>query len=235
MARSSNPFQAAFRPAVLHAPGRPPVQLEYAGPPLDLDSAFGRSGPLLLEIGPGRGDFLLANAAARPRWRLLGLEMSRTRALSLGRKLLRRGLGNVLVLNAVAELALSGLLPAATARELHIHFPDPWPKKRHRKRRLLGAAGARRLIEALAPGGLLCFMTDHEEYALEALGCIEALGLLRNLAGPGRFAARPDEPLSYYQELCLDEGRPIHYVRMQRPDPAAAARGDAATIDLARF
>jgi tRNA (guanine-N7-)-methyltransferase len=228
-----NPYQVALWPAGLYRRGALAELREYGQPPFDLAREFGRAAPTLLEIGPGRGHFLLETAAARPDWSLLGLEISRKRSDSLTRRALRQGLDNVLVLNAVAEMALGSLLGTGFARELHIHFPDPWPKKRHHKRRLLGPAVAPRLLAALEPGGLLCVMTDHEDYALEALQSLEALGTLRNLAGPGRFAPRPDEPTTFYQRLSLDEGRSIHYLRMVRPGPEAQPGQAVVTIDLA--
>jgi tRNA (guanine-N7-)-methyltransferase len=142
--------------------------------------------------------------------------MSRKRSQSVSARAARQGLHNVLVLNAVAELALGTLLGAGCADEVHVHFPDPWPKKRHHKRRLLGPGVAPRLIEVLAGGALLCAMTDHEDYALEALQALEAHGGLRNLAGPGRFAPVPDEPQSYYLDLALQAGRAVHVLRFQR-------------------
>ena len=222
MARSSNPFQAARRPPVLFQPGlEPRVHESEAGPTYALEIEFGRGAPLLFEIGSGRGDFLLAMAAERPAWNVLGLEMSRPRCEGLVRKAERMGLGNVLVLNAVAELAVTEFLPAACAQELHIHFPDPWPKKRHHKRRLLGPAVVPGLIRVLAPGALLCVMTDHAEYAADALAALDASPNLLNLAGAGQFSSRPDEPLTYYQEISLSQGGTVHYIRMTRSEDRA--------------
>jgi tRNA (guanine-N7-)-methyltransferase len=215
-----NPFQAALWPAGLYRGGELVSTHAYADAALPLAEVFGREAPLLLEIGPGRGHFLIELALARPDWNVLGLEMSRKRCQSLAAKALRAGAGNVAVLNGIAELALGGLLPPGCAHELHVHFPDPWPKKRHHKRRMLGAAIVPRLVETLCPGGLLCAMTDHAEYAAEALQALETDRRLRNLAGAGQFASRPDEPGTYYHQLSVAAGRPIHYMRMQRTSAA---------------
>lgn len=221
MARSSNPFQAARRPPILFRPGSPPYVRESEAEAYELEVEFGREAPLLFEIGSGRGDFLLETAAQRPEWNVLGLEMSRPRCEGLTRKAERMRLTNVLVLNAVAETAVAQLLPAACASEVHIHFPDPWPKKRHHKRRLLGAAVVPGLVRILAPGALLCVMTDHAEYAADALAALDGTPELRNLAGTGQFSDRPDEPLTYYQEISLSQGGTVHYIRMTRNEDRA--------------
>jgi tRNA (guanine-N7-)-methyltransferase len=222
MARSSNPFQAARRPPILFRPGHAPLVGDIEGQTYLLDVEFGRHAPLLFEIGSGRGDFLLETARTRPDWNLLGLEMSRPRSEGISRKAERLQLGNVLVLNAVAELALTELLPSGSASEIHVHFPDPWPKKRHHKRRLLAPAVVPGLVRVLAPGGLICVMTDHAEYAADALAALDATSELTNVAGQGRYSERPDEPLTYYQELSLAQGSTVHYIRMRRRDDSRA-------------
>jgi tRNA (guanine-N7-)-methyltransferase len=227
MSRSRNPFQAALFPAELYRAGELAATLPYDSGRLDLGHWFGRQAPLLVEIGSGRGDFLLQTASERPAWDLLALEMVRDRSRSLSANAARLGLTNVLALNAVAELALESLLPPRSASELHVHFPDPWPKKRHHKRRLLGAPVVPALVELMAEGALLCVMTDHGGYAQDALAALEAHPDLGNLAGPGRFAPRPEEPITYYQQLALAQGHPVHYIRMQRstcPDVEVGVR-----------
>jgi len=126
---------------------------------------FGRQAPLGLEIGFGMGQALLDWAAARPDWNLLGLEIYApgTGALLLGIE--RLGLTHLRALEVPAEVALGdGLLPASLD-EVRVFFPDPWPKARHHKRRLIQPAFAALLAERLRPGGRLWLATDWAPYA----------------------------------------------------------------------
>lgn len=129
------------------------------------ESIFGRHAPLGLEIGFGMGQALLEWATARPDWNLLGLEIYApgTGALLLGIE--RLGLANLRALEVHAEVALQeGLLPASLD-EVRIFFPDPWPKARHHKRRLIQPAFVALLAERLRPGGRLWLATDWAPYA----------------------------------------------------------------------
>jgi len=139
--------------------------LEPGVAPLDLDAAFGRDAPVGLEIGFGMGQALLAWAERRPDWNLLGLEIYQPGigALLLGVERLR--LENVRVMEAAAEGVLEHRLGPASLDEVRIFFPDPWPKKRHHKRRLIQPAFVALLAERLRPGGLLWLATDWMPYA----------------------------------------------------------------------
>lgn len=132
---------------------------------LDLDAAFGRSAPVGLEIGFGMGQALLAWAERRPDWNLLGLEIYQPGigALLLGVE--RLLLENVRAMEAAAEVVLEHRLGPASLDEVRIFFPDPWPKKRHFKRRLIQPAFVALLAERLRPGGLLWLATDWMPYA----------------------------------------------------------------------
>ena len=137
-------------------------------PPLDPCAAFGRTGPLLVEIGSGNGAFLVAQARAHPERLHLGVEVYPP---GLGHTLLeieRHGLTNVRLLADDALAAVAALLPSASTERLVVLFPDPWPKKRHRKRRLLLRPGfLEGAARVLVPGGLMVLMTDAADYAEE--------------------------------------------------------------------
>ena len=137
------------------------------------NDVFGRAGPLLVEIGFGMGDALAAFAAAHEDWNCLGIEVYRPGigALMLGCE--REGLDNVRIVEAEAMTVLRRHA-AASIHRIHVFFPDPWPKKRHHKRRLVNADFAQEASRCLVPGGTLALATDWREYADEMLLTLEA-------------------------------------------------------------
>ncbi|MGO9802404.1 MAG: tRNA (guanosine(46)-N7)-methyltransferase TrmB [Steroidobacteraceae bacterium] len=160
---------------------------------LDLERLFARTAPRTLEIGFGNGENLVALAAAHPQRDYLGIEVHRP---GVGRLLLaleERQLHNVRLICRDAVEVLERQLPAASLEEILILFPDPWPKKRHHKRRLIQPPFAALLARALAAGGLLRLATDWQPYALEMLEVLGATAELTSLAPGGGFVARPAE------------------------------------------
>ena len=151
----------------------PPEQLRQAGllldaavarRAMDLPGIFGNRRPVEIEIGSGKGAFLLRRAAARPEINLLGIEWVRTYALYAADRAFRAGLGNVRLLCADAEQVIKAALSDQSVWRLHIYFPDPWPKRRQQRRRLIKpdfAAHARRVLRL---GGWLGVVTDHADY-----------------------------------------------------------------------
>lgn len=163
------------------------IDLPEAGR-LDLDRAFGRRAPRTLEIGFGMGDALLELASAHPERDFIGVEVYPP---GIGRFLLRleqRGLGNVRVICADAVQVLDRHLPAGSLSQLLVLFPDPWPKKRHHKRRLINDAFLALAARVLAPGGQLHIATDWADYA-QAIG--EALAASPDFSPETTPAARP--------------------------------------------
>ena len=139
--------------------------LDAAGAAFDSRVAFGRDAPLGLEIGFGMGQALLDWAERAPDWNLLGLEIYAPGVGSLLLGLAERNLGNVRAIEAPAEVVLDRYLAATLLDEVRIFFPDPWPKARHHKRRLIQTAFVAALAERLRPGGILWLATDWAPYA----------------------------------------------------------------------
>lgn len=159
----------------------------------DLDAVFGRRARRIAEIGFGNGDNLLALAASRPDKDFLGIEVHRP---GVGRLLLQldeRALGNVRVICRDAVEVLERYLGRASLDEILILFPDPWPKKRHHKRRLIQPSFVALAAERLTAGGALRLATDWEPYAAEMLATLSAEPRLRNIAADGGFIPRPSE------------------------------------------
>ncbi|HUL19656.1 MAG TPA: tRNA (guanosine(46)-N7)-methyltransferase TrmB [Steroidobacteraceae bacterium] len=171
----------------------PKYGLEFTAQPLDLRALYARSAPCTIEIGFGNGDNLLRLAATHPERDFLGIEVHRA---GIGRLLLAleaQQLRNVRIVCHDAVEVLGAQVPAVSVQEILILFPDPWPKKRHHKRRLLQAPFVALAASRLAPGGQLRLATDWEPYAQHMLETLNACAALENLAPDGRFVPRPAE------------------------------------------
>ncbi len=158
-------------------PGTPlPLLLTPASiaDPLPLDAAFGRAAPLEVDVGCGKGRFLLARARAFPHVNFLGVDRMIARLHKIDRRATGEGIANVRLLRVEAAHAIHHLLPPASVRTFYIFFPDPWPKRRHHERRLIGDAVLADLARALEPGGRLHFATDHADYFAAAVKRLRA-------------------------------------------------------------
>ena len=171
----------------------PKYGVEFAPQPLSAHGLFGRDAPRTLEIGFGNGEHLLALATAHPQRDFLGVEVHRP---GIGRLLLgleKAALGNVRLICHDAVEVLEQQIPRGFLDELLILFPDPWPKKRHHKRRLIQGPFTALAAARLAPSGVLRLATDWEPYALEMLEVLTHTAGLQNLSEYGGFMARPSE------------------------------------------
>jgi len=176
-----------------------------------------RAGALELEIGSGHGGFALAFARARPDRALVAIEQRRKFAADLAAKAARRGLENLIAIHGDARLLAPRLFRAGSLAAIHVHFPDPWWKRRHQRRRLVDDGMSLLLLRLLAPDGLLDFRTDVERYAREAIVRLEEVGFV-NEAGAGRFAARAEDDIpSTREKRYLTSGEPVWRLRLRRP------------------
>jgi len=169
----------------------PKYGVQFAPAPLDLAQLFGRAAPCTVEIGFGNGENLERLAADNPQRNYLGIEVHRA---GIGRLLLAleaAHLTNVRIIAHDAVEVLGAQLPEASLDELLILFPDPWPKKRHHKRRLVQTAFVALAASRLTRAAVLHVATDWEPYAQEMLATLAAEQRLENLASDGGFVARP--------------------------------------------
>lgn len=171
----------------------PKYGVEFSPATLDLDALFGRCAPRMLEIGFGAGEALLEYAAAHPEVDCIGIEVHRP---GVGHLLLGVEAANLRNLRVIChdavEVLQQQLAPASIALA-HIFFPDPWPKKRHHKRRLIQAPFVELLAKAIAPGGTLRLATDWEQYAQHMREVIDASPTFANVAAESGFVARTAE------------------------------------------
>jgi tRNA (guanine-N7-)-methyltransferase len=171
------------------------------GERLDLRALFGNAGPVYLEIGFGNGECLAAMAERRPDRNYLGVEVHAPGVGHLLLEIERLGLANVRILRRDAVELLESGLSAGSLAGVYLFFPDPWPKKRHHKRRILNPAFVSLLVRVIRPGGIFHAATDWEPYARQMLAVLESAGrLFVNEAGAGAFAPRPeDRPLTKFE------------------------------------
>lgn len=171
----------------------PRYGIDYARTPLDPTAAFGRRGPVVLEIGPGMGETTAAIAASHPELDFLAVEVYPAGIGALLARIDALQLANVRVIAHDAYEVVRDMLAPESLAGVHVFFPDPWPKKRHHKRRLIQPEFVRLLASRIAPGGCLHCATDWQDYAVQMLDVLSREPRLRNLhAG---YAPAPCNPL----------------------------------------
>lgn len=184
---------------------------------IDVAKAFGREAPLCVEIGFGTGDHLAASAQGRPDWNFLGIEVHRPGVGRLLQTVEQREISNVRVACHDAVEVLRDCLPAGIVDEIVIFFPDPWPKKKHHKRRLIQAEFAELLARVLRPGGRLRLATDWKDYSDHMLEVLNAAAEFANAAADGRFVPRPeDRPLTRFENRGLRLGHEVFDLEYRR-------------------
>jgi tRNA (guanine-N7-)-methyltransferase len=186
--------------------------------PLDFDSWFGRSAPVLLEIGSGMGETTSQLVAAAPELNYVAVEVYKP---GLAQLLLRGehlgGLDNLRVLRGDAVDLLTDHIAPASLHGVRIFFPDPWPKKKHHKRRLVQPEFVALLASRLEPGGVLHLATDWEHYAEQMLEVCSGERLLTNVYDG--WAPRPDwRPVTKFEQRAVNEDRVSHDLMFRRND-----------------
>ena len=178
--------------------GMPKWGIEYRPELLDLNQAFGRDAPKILEIGFGMGGATAEIAANLPQNDYLGVEVHSPGVGNLFKLIEEKQLSNLRLLRHDAVEVIDNMLADGCLDGVHIFFPDPWHKKRHNKRRLIQAPLIEKLVKKLKPGGYLHAATDWEDYAIQILEVFNGNAELQNTAEA--YAPRPDyRPLTKFE------------------------------------
>lgn len=182
--------------------------ISYRPERLDLDHAFERSAPTILEIGFGMGETTEQIALARPQDNFLGVEVFNAGVGALLKRIESSALQNIRIIQHDAVEVLRDMIAPNSLAGVHIYFPDPWPKKRHHKRRLIQPPLIELLSSRMAPGAYLHCATDWEHYALQMLEVLSAEASLANTAE--NFAPRPDfRPLTKFENRGIRLGHGV--------------------------
>ena len=193
----------------------PRFGVPFASKPLDFAALFGRRAPVVLEIGCGMGETTAVIAAAHPERDFLGVEVHAPGVGGLLKRIDEAKLSNVRIVRHDAVEVVDSMIPPESLAGIHVFFPDPWPKKRHHKRRLLKPAFVHALALRLARGGYLHAATDWEDYANEMLATFAAEPLLANTAAA--FAERPAwRPQTKFEARGMKLGHAVHDVLFTR-------------------
>jgi tRNA (guanine-N7-)-methyltransferase len=189
----------------------PELGVEVDGCPLDPAALFGRVAPLVVEVGFGMGEATAEMAAAQPDHDVLAVDVHTPGQGNLLRLVERRRLTNVRVADGDARVLLAQMLPADSLAVVRVFFPDPWPKTRHAKRRLLTPGFAALVADRLVDGGTLHLATDMAAYAEEARQVVAATPALALTDPPWRATTR-------FERRGGRQGRPAHEVAARRTD-----------------
>jgi tRNA (guanine-N7-)-methyltransferase len=189
--------------------------IQFRDSVLDPAAIFGRRAPFVLEIGSGMGETTVAIAEAHPDTDFLAVEVHAPGVGSLLRKIDSLGLGNLRVVRHDALEVLARMIADDSLAAIHLFFPDPWPKKRHHKRRLVQPKFVALAARKLAPRGILHAATDWPDYAEQMLAMLSAEPLLENAANG--YAARPaHRPLTKFEHRGLKLGHPVRDLIFRR-------------------
>ncbi len=195
--------------------GMPRWGIPYRPAALDLDAVFARAAPKILEIGCGMGETTATIAAAHPQNDYLGIEVHTPGVGSLLKEIATRELSNLRVIQHDAVEVVRDMIAPGSLAGIHIFFPDPWPKKRQQKRRLIQPEFVRLLATRLAPNGYLHCATDWEDYARQMLEVLSNESLLLNM-GNGVTPRPPYRPQTKFESRGLQLGHGVWDVVFRR-------------------
>ncbi len=190
------------------------IYLPTLASPADWTVLFGNPNPVELEIGTGRGRFLIDAAEKHPDVNFLGIEVSLKWMRVAKGRIEGAGLTNIRLARTEAAHFLDRYVPSGSLRAVHCYFPDPWPKRRHAKRRLFRQEMGHRFARCLAPGGRVLVATDRDDYFNQILWVLEEETSLRRLL-TGTVSSHT-LPRTHFEEKYLAEGRSIQTAEFHR-------------------
>jgi tRNA (guanine-N7-)-methyltransferase len=188
------------------------LDVETLPKPLNWAEVFGNAHPVEMEIGMGKGTFLVEQAKARPDVNFFGVEYARWFWRYASDRLRRNGCNNARTVRAEANFFLNEFVPDASLAVLHIYFPDPWPKKRHHKRRLIQAPFMKQVLRVLMSGGRLQVVTDHQDYYEQIEQVVRGSEMrIIDYARPGSAGAGEFVGTNFERKYAR-EGRPFYAI-----------------------
>lgn len=182
------------------------------------DEVFQSSDPLRIEIGVGNSKFLIEVAQRAPHFQYLGFEYCKRRVLKFLKKVRQAELDTIRMLQVEATRVLGEIIGPGSVDHFYVNHPDPWPKRRHAKHRLIRTENVRVFHRLLRPGGGISARTDSPAYAQQMLEVFESEPGLESLSSPGHFANRPLEPYrTPFEEKFRAQGKRIYYLEYRTP------------------
>src|SRR6202161_2537683 len=178
---------------------------------IDPPAMFGRRAPVEIEIGAGKGEFIIERAAESPEPRFIAVELSSTITRVLAVRCGRAGLDNLRVVRMDARTLVNLMLPDASVAAFHIYYPDPWPQERHIKHRLFTPTLAASLFRTVEPGAITYVATDVREYAGEIFPMMLAAGFIRAVE------AAPGAERTGFARKYVAAGKPVYSASFRRP------------------
>ena len=194
-----------------------PETFAYETKPINFAAVFGNANPVEIEIGSGKGTFLVHRAKARPEVNFLGIEWARKYCTLAADRMCRWGLNNVRMLRADAATLFRKRVLDGSVQRVHIYFPDPWPKTRQRKRRIIQPPFVRLLHAKLTIGGQLALVTDHHDYARQMAWVILAQPGFATIPFPRTHGAQIGEVVgTNFERKYIAEGRRFFSLAVMR-------------------
>ncbi len=178
--------------------------------PMDLAGVFDNTLPVEVEIGSGKGTFLLARAGARGELNFLGVEWARAYCHYTADRIRRAGLTNVRMIRTDATTLFHTALPEASVQRVHVYFPDPWPKRRHHHRRLIQPAFVEQVRRVLRPGGQLIVVTDHLDYFFHIRRVLHECHGLARVPFPKMTGCEDELVGTNFERKYIAQGRPFY-------------------------
>ena len=183
----------------------------------DWEGIFGNQNPLNLEVGFGVGNFIIEMGIREPDENFIGMDFYHKGIRKVISRIDKYQINNARIVYGDAKEKIPLLFSNEELNRVYINFPDPWPKKRHHKRRLIKPTFIKVLAEKLTPGGVIHIATDYEAYALEMMSFFEKEPILKNKNGPSVFLPQKEgTPKSKYEKKFINAGERIFYLEFEK-------------------